>query len=158
MVSWPNRAAAAGEKRRDRFVYTITPPGQADLHAWLTVPQSPGDREPFLIQVFFAPILERDEALRLLEQQRDDIRAQYGFYDQLFGQVTADNAGAADEGLVFYRVLTLEYVLAIGRAYLGWLEAAIDRVRRGDYTPRHPDTYLNGDRSYAFEGVVAQVS
>ncbi len=140
------REEAAGEKRRDRFVYTITAPGRADLRAWLTVPLPPGEREPFLIQIFFANELAGDEALWLLEQQRDDIRAQYGFYDQLFGQVTAGNPGGADERALFYRALTLEYVLAIGQAYLRWLEAAIERVRRGEYAPRHPDNYENGEK------------
>ena len=140
------RAAAPGEKHRDRFVYTITAPGRADLHTWLAAPLPPAEREPFLIQVFFADNLPGEAALRLLEQQRDDLRAQYGFYDQLFGQMTAANPGAVDARTLdaralFYRGLTLEYVLAIGQAYLRWLDAAIDRARREEYAPRHPDQY-----------------
>ena len=142
------RESAAGDTHRDRFVYHLTEPGRSELRAWLATPQTPGDdREPFLIQVFFAANLDQAEALRILEGRREMIGRQYAFFDQLFTELSGGNAGVSDERTLFYSTLTLEYVLAIGRGYLLWLDAAVDRVRREDYTPRHPDTYSIGDES-----------
>jgi DNA-binding PadR family transcriptional regulator len=140
------REAAAGETHRDRHVYHITGSGLAELRNWLATPQPPADdREPFLIQVFFSANQDTGRALALLERQRDEIRQQYAFYEQLFEQVTAGASRAPSEKAFFFSTLTLEYVLALGHGYLHWLDAAIDRVRREDFAPQHPGTYLHGD-------------
>lgn len=142
------RETAGGARHRDRHVYHLTDAGRAELHRWLAAPQpSDGDRVPFLIQVFFAAGLPPADALRVLEEHRAAVRAQYAFYDELFARLVAGDGGAPDERALFFSMLTLEHVLAVGQGYLRWIDAAVDRVRREDYTPRHPDTYPNGDES-----------
>lgn len=143
------RETVTGEKQRERHVYHISETGRAELRHWLATPQPPAeDRDPFLIQVFFAANLPPEEALRVLELQRDELRQQYDFFEALFTRLAAGGpaaSGAPDERAFFYTTLTLEYVLSIGRGYLRWLDAAIARVRRQDYTPLHPDNYPQGE-------------
>lgn len=134
--------------RPDRHVYHITPDGLDELRDWLATPLPPADdREPFLIQVFFSTNQDAGQALALLERRRELIREQYAFYEQLFAGLTAGESGAPDEKAFFYSMLTLEHVLALGRGYLAWLDSAIDRVRREDFKPIHPDNYPKGDPS-----------
>jgi DNA-binding PadR family transcriptional regulator len=143
------RETVTGEKQRERHVYHITAAGRAELRQWLATPQPPSeDREPFLIQVFFAANLAPEESLRILEGQRDELRQQYAFYEALFARLASGSpadSGAPDKRSYFHTTLTLEYVLSIGHGYLRWLDAAIDRVQREDYTPLHPDNYPRGD-------------
>ncbi len=59
-----------------RKVYYITPPGKKELHRWLTtaVPFK-ADREPQLIQVFFAGGLSDDEILDIFERMAQRLRS-----------------------------------------------------------------------------------
>ncbi|MEZ4517242.1 MAG: PadR family transcriptional regulator [Chloroflexota bacterium] len=145
---WVDRETVEQAARPDRHVYSITESGTEELQAWLGTPLPPqDDREPFLIQVFFSANRDPQQVLAMLEHQRDQIRVQYAFYEQMFADIQAGTGQAADKQAVFYSMLTLEYVLALGQGYLRWLDSAIDRVQRGDFTPRHPDMYVTGDES-----------
>jgi DNA-binding PadR family transcriptional regulator len=129
----------AREERLDRKVYHLTDAGRAELHRWLTSPLPPADtREPFLIQVFFAGNLSDDEALALLEGERALIAGQLAEFEALFDHLAAQPVPDDQARLFFFTMLTLERTIALGRPYLAWLDGAIDRARRGDYTPTLP--------------------
>ena len=128
--------APDGEGSRDRHPYAITEAGRAELRHWLSTPQPPqDDRNPFLIQVFFAATLGRDEALAVIEAHRAQIREQAAMFSALYGHALAQRPNAPSDEAFFYSMLTLEYVLSLAPGYLRWLDAAVDRIRRGDFTP-----------------------
>jgi DNA-binding PadR family transcriptional regulator len=134
------------DARPDRHVYHITSGGAAELSHWLMTPLPlQDDREPFLIQVFFSANQNTAQVLALLEAQRDQIREQYAFFEQLFARIQSGEFPAPNAAARFYTTLTLEYVISLGQGYLRWLDAAIDRIQRGDLEPTHPDHYPPGD-------------
>lgn len=128
--------AAGGEGPRDRHVYTITDAGRAELRRWLATPQPPqDDRNPFLIQIFFAANLGADKALAVIEEHRAQIRSQAAMFAALYEQARAQQSAAPNREAYFFSMLTLEYVLSLAPGYLRWLDSAVDRMRHGDYTP-----------------------
>lgn len=125
-----------GEGARDRRPYTITEAGRDELRRWLATPLPPqDDRNPFLIQVFFAANLGRDEALLLVARHREQIHEQAAMYSALYQGVLAQRPNAPSDEAFFYSMLTLEYVLSLAPGYLRWLDAAVERIGRGDFTP-----------------------
>ena len=128
--------AADGQGPRDRHVYAITDAGRAELRRWLATPLPPqDDRNPFLIQVFFAANLSADEALAVIEQHRTQIRAQAALFAALYEHALAQRPSAPSPEAYFFSLLTLEYVLSLAPGYLRWLDSAVARIRRDDYTP-----------------------
>lgn len=137
--------AADGDGPRDRHTYYLTDAGRAELRRWLTTPLPPtDDREPFLIQVFFAANLDREDALAIIERQREMIRGQLAMFRQVYEGAMAGRERAPSPEAFFYSMLTLEYVLSLGPAYLRWLDLAADRIGRGDYTPAGLADLLSG--------------
>lgn len=117
-----------------RKLYHLTEDGRVELHRWLNAPAHPvDDRDPFLIQVFFSSLLTDDEAAAILEQQRAAIAEQLSAYEAMyhgFASTPTDKPRA-----LFFSLLTLESAIVQGRAYLRWLEEALDRVKRDDFQP-----------------------
>jgi DNA-binding PadR family transcriptional regulator len=115
-----------------RKVYHVTPDGRAELRRWLTSPPpQTDDREPFLIQLFFASLLSDEEAAALLERQRAAVAEQLAAYEAMYRAFA--NAPTDRPRALFYTLLTLEQVIVQGRPYLAWLERAMERARDGDY-------------------------
>ena len=128
--------APDGEGPRDRHPYAITDAGRAELRRWLATPQPPqDDRNPFLIQVFFAANLGRDETLAVIEAHRAQIRQQATMFRALYEHALAQRPNAPSDEAYFYSMLTLEYVLSLAPGYLRWLDSAVDRIQRGEHTP-----------------------
>lgn len=120
-----------------RKVYHVTGDGRDELRRWLTAaPPAADDREPFLIQVFFAGLLDDDEAMAVLERRRADVAEQLAAFEAMYRAYAAAPTDQPRER--FYILLTLESVIAQGRPYLAWLERAIERARAGDYRPLAP--------------------
>ena len=137
--------AAGGEGPRDRHTYAITDDGQAELRRWLATPLPPqDDRNPFLIQVFFAANLDAEEALAVIEQHRTQIRAQAALFAALYEHALAQRAAAPNPKAYFFSLLTLEYVLSLAPGYLRWLDSAVDRIRHGDYKPASLSQLIEG--------------
>jgi DNA-binding PadR family transcriptional regulator len=138
--------AAGGEGPRDRHAYAITAAGRAELQRWLATPLPPqDDRNPFLIQVFFAANLGADEALAIVEAHRAQIRQQAALFAALYEHALAQRPAAPSPEAYFFSLLTLEYVLSLAPGYLRWLDSAVDRIRRGDYTPAPLSQLLDGE-------------
>jgi ferrous iron transport protein B len=138
--------AAGGEGPRDRHTYAITDDGQAELRRWLATPLPPqDDRNPFLIQVFFAANLGAEEALAVIEQHRTQIRAQAALFAAVYEHALAQRAAAPNPQAYFFSLLTLEYVLSLAPGYLRWLDSAVDRIRHGDYKPASLSQLIEGE-------------
>lgn len=117
-----------------RKVYHITAGGRAELGRWLTHPLPPADdREPFLIQVFFASLLSDAEATAVLERRRAAVAEQLAAFEAMHRAYAASPTDRPRA--LFFTLLTLESAIVQGRAYLTWLEDAVERIRRGDFLP-----------------------
>ncbi len=137
--------AADGEGPRDRHPYHITATGLSELRQWLVASSPPqDDRNPFLIKVFFAATLGGGEALALLAEHRAAIREQASLFTGLYQQMLTLREAAPNPEVFFFSMLTLEYVLSLAPGYLRWLDSAIDRLERGDYTPADLSELLAG--------------
>ena len=53
----------------------------------------------------------------------------------LYEHALAQRPAAPSAEAFFFSMLTLEYVLSLAPGYLRWLDSAVARLRRGDYTP-----------------------
>jgi len=75
---------AQEEKRRDRRVYTLTPDGRADLHAWLAQPltELSEHKETLILKLFFAAQLPKETILTQLHLQHELHQAQARLYRQ----------------------------------------------------------------------------
>ncbi len=122
------------ESRPNRTVYRLTASGASELARWLRTEQAlPAVRDPFLIQLFFAASLANETVDTLLEGQGQLHAARLARYDAIPLPPLEELGG--DRELVFQR-LTLEWGIALERAYLDWCERARGVIRSlpGDTT------------------------
>ncbi len=106
------------DSRPDRQEHHITDAGRRALLEWLSSDLAPHtERDPFLAQLFFAGILERDRVLRLLRQRRAQVEA-------LLAELTAiaAAAGADHDRAGYLRTATLNNGITHVRAELEWLD------------------------------------
>lgn len=113
----------------NRKVYHITPTGKEELHRWLTtaVPFK-ADREPQLIQVFFAGGLSDDEILDMFERMAQRLRSVLAEYEQIPQKSAVLRESGARRDTYFW-MLTLERGVHAVRAELEWVENVIRRIR-----------------------------
>lgn len=131
------------EERLDMKIYRITQSGQAELHRWLSTPLSElGDREPFLIQVYFGGQLSDAEAIHLLEHYMEEAGQRMMIYTKIYEAVYSQSPSFPDPRALYFSMLTLEYGLATSRAALDWAQNAVARIRAGDYSPAGLSAYL----------------
>jgi len=140
------------EGRLDLKRYHITKAGQGELEQWLSVPLPDQDtREPFLVQVFFGGKLTDEQVLLVLERERQRIEERLKTYAQVYEQSVAQPSVQESPRENFYGLLTLEFGLLSGRSYLTWLDGAIDRARKGDYTPQDLQALMGNNGGCASE-------
>lgn len=126
----------AREERLDMKRYSITAQGRQVLRQWLAAPLPTQEtREPLLIQVFFAGLLADAELLPVLEHHLHEIEQQLAFFGDLYRASLAQVPADAPQRALFMSLLTLEYALSSHAQARDWLQAAIRRLRTGDYTP-----------------------
>lgn len=130
------------EKREDlidRKLYQISAAGEAELDAWLADPGPLTEtREPFLIRLFFGGRLDNETLLALLRAEKAQVDAVYTLLRSYHGismQAFTDLPEAARrQG--FLQMLTLEFGILGNGVHAAWLADIIDRLERGDLTPR----------------------
>ncbi|KAA3643230.1 MAG: PadR family transcriptional regulator [Chloroflexi bacterium] len=132
-----DKAVIEQEERPDRKVYSITAEGQQELVEWLRSPLPMQDeRDPFLVQVFFAGLLSNEELLEVLAHQKAEIEGKYELLRHIYQtsseQIQEQQAGRAS----LITLLTAEHALVIGQAYLEWLDDLMARVENDDFTPK----------------------
>jgi PadR family transcriptional regulator AphA len=133
------------EDRLDMKVYHINETGRAELRRWLSTPLPPQDnREPFLIQIFFGGQLTDAELLNVLQHEVQTVEERLAVFASLYQTTVERPHSQIDQRSFFLSLLTLEYGLAAHRTYRQWLQAAIQRIRSGDYSPA-PLSELIGD-------------
>jgi PadR family transcriptional regulator, regulatory protein AphA len=127
---WVSNQLEIQHDRPNRKVYSLTELGTIELQRWLAEPQElPIYRDPLLIQVFFGNLLSDAQMLRLLQQNLTVHQKLLDTYEAMPEQFTLPslNDRHATRDRVMQR-LVLEMVLNKERAYIAWLELAIDRI------------------------------
>jgi len=112
--------------RPNRKVYSVTEAGKAELISWLQCHQPlPTEREPLLVQLFFAAQLPNDAVVQLLEQQLAARCEKLAKCELL--KLPALNECSASREQIMQR-LVLELVLEKEQTYINWLKTAISIV------------------------------
>jgi DNA-binding PadR family transcriptional regulator len=112
----------------NRKVYRITDKGLSELRRWLVRPLSlPPVRDAFLIQLFWADAITKDEILRLLKAViRAHKRRRCDYHQMLNELCMAPPVGVWDKVLV---PMIVEQGVVVEDAWLAWAERAIEKVR-----------------------------
>lgn len=118
------------ENRPNRKVYRITEAGREDLKRWLREPmEMPPMREAFLIKVFFAGSLDKEDILAQLrermETHKQHLEAYRGMVREVLNQ-KIETTGLKREGLFWG--LTLEAGIRFEETWIGWCEEAIKKI------------------------------
>jgi DNA-binding PadR family transcriptional regulator len=120
------------EGKPDKKVYAITPAGRAALVAWLSEPMDgvPPMKNPVLLKLFFAGILEKQDLHSQLRMQLEAQRARLKRIQQegtLRVQEGIQVAGRNQESLMWE--LVRHYGELQAQMTIQWLEAAIEAVK-----------------------------
>lgn len=108
------------DERPDRKVYAITEDGQQALLDWLKSDQNiPTLRDPLLVQLFFGQEVPRADLQRVVGNQLAAHQAQLATYEQI--PIPPPESRPGDRWLALQH-LTLDFGLALERAYMNWLE------------------------------------
>ena len=121
------------EDRPSQKVYHITEDGKRVLLDWLKVPLPMEKiRYQFLVQVFFAGLLEDDEILSIFETKAEGLRELLKSFKVLEREAVAQTQEYPKRDRYFW-LLTLEHGQWIEKAELKWVEKVITRIRNKDY-------------------------
>jgi DNA-binding PadR family transcriptional regulator len=122
------------EGRPNRKVYRITEAGRKELRAWIGRTPDPEEvRSPFLIQVFFAGLLNDDEIIAMLEAKAQQLRELLDRYRSIADAPLEDEGQEAPPRERFFWYLTLDNGLSNKQAELDWIEDAMERIRNKEY-------------------------
>ena len=117
----------------DKRAYSITPAGRQVLEDWLAEPLGvlPPSKNSALLKIFFSGPLENADILRQLETQLELHRKQLQRYEietrQTIEEIV-EATGLERDGAMWE--LVRELGEAHERAYVEWLEHAIEKVKR----------------------------
>ncbi len=124
---WVESHLEMQEDRPNRKVYHITDAGRAELRRWLITPQSLlTNRQPFLIQVFFARDLPNETIINLMQQQLEAHQSRLAHYQQIPLPPLEQLMDNRDQAL---QRLTLELGIQIEQAHIYWLQMSLAVVR-----------------------------
>lgn len=118
------------ENRPNRKVYRITEAGREELKRWLRAPMElPPTRVAFLIKVFFAGSLDKEDILAQLRGSMETHKQQLEAYRETVREVLnqkIEATGLKREGLFWG--LTLEAGIRFEEAWIGWCKDAIKKI------------------------------
>lgn len=115
-------------------VYYITDKGREKFSQWLISPTSLVEpRISWLIQVFFAGGLHDEAIIEVLEQIVVKMREIKEKYEEYLLNETQTSNGQISKRDLFFRKLTIDYGITMNQSTIGWIENAIDSIRRKEY-------------------------
>jgi len=130
-MGWITRELDQQEGKPDRRVCSITEAGLAELREWLlTFQEPPRHREAFLVQLFFAAHLTREEMLRMLREQLQahQDRLEKLQATQMPQTASSDPPNPQEQLAQTLQKLTCDLCADIERTYIQWLEKCITIV------------------------------
>jgi DNA-binding PadR family transcriptional regulator len=121
------------DTRPDRKLYHITPAGEEELRRWLLTPlPAEPNRSADMIQVFFAAQLSDAEILGIFERTAALMRAGLEQYARIPRNIEAYREYTTSPREFFFWMLTLDVGIHTLQSNLAFLEALIERIRRGE--------------------------
>ncbi len=121
------------EEQLDLKVYSITETGREELHQWLSTPlASQINREPMLIQIFFADNLSKEELLHLLHTELNQLNEVMAIFEAIYKEAIEYHGNPIPTNAAFYYLLTLEYGIRANLVNRQWLLSVIERVEADD--------------------------
>ena len=128
------------EDRLDVKIYEITDTGRGELHQWLSTPLPLTDtRDPFLIQLYFAFMLEDVQAIRLLKAEMEQVDQLMQVYESVYQVATGREHTPEEKRPLFYTMLTLEFGVRANTWYRHWLQEVVERIEAGEMDVLSPE-------------------
>jgi PadR family transcriptional regulator AphA len=110
------------EGRPDRKEHSITAGGVEELDRWLRTPLDPQPtREPFLLKVFFAGRLARDEFVTIVDERIAEGEIELDVFRDIIAGVAAATGNAPMTLERWLPIVTLDNGIRHFRAELAWL-------------------------------------
>ncbi len=132
------RVVAQG-KRPDRKEHRLTEAGLSELEAWLRSPlQSLPVREPFLLRLFFAGRLPKEEVSALFNARRAEAEELLGELEGLLAELSVGRSGRAPDQSQRLQLATLDNGIRHVRAELEWLESLTTQIKASRKRPNQP--------------------
>jgi len=131
---WVRQEVIPQSDRPDKKLHTITESGRKAFHSWMEEhPIGPPLRNAFLVQLFFGGLMSDEEAIRLLEAKRKRLLDALAAYPKQYclGETYEHDE---PERVDFFHWLTLDSAIWLDYANIKWIDGALDRVRRKEYT------------------------
>ena len=120
------------DTKPNRKLYHMTPKGEEALQNWMSEAHPPRVlRSPFLLQLWFAGLVDDDVVLRFLEASAEELRAYVAMLETKPG-ASLDSPDDPPRDRFFWW-MTLNYGIQHVRFQIAWIEETIERVRREDY-------------------------
>ena len=115
----------------NKRLYQLNSAGTEALQEWLRSPaETPHEKEPFLMRLFFMGRISDDAAIQVLEQRCDEIRALLAIAAER-RTTFADLDRAHQPEMLWWQVRLIDGFEQIHSAQLAWLEGIIEDVRAG---------------------------
>jgi len=117
--------------RPDKKVYSITRKGREHLHAWLTAPPTPANRDLLMLKAFSLWLLPVPVAVKVIEHHAELVAAQLADYKAMRSRYldkSLPKRGDPEIG----NLLTLGRGVQFESSYLEWCDWAIDVLRGRD--------------------------
>ncbi len=123
------------EERLDMKVYEVTDEGKRELQTWLASPPPPETvRDPFLIKVYFAFMLEDEKVLELLQAEIRHIDDLLEEYESVYELALEQKEGQERSRPIFYSMLTLEFGIKANQWYRSWLKGVMKHIEAKDFS------------------------
>lgn len=128
--------AVTNDSRPNSRVYSITGTGRDSLQTWLAQQQPiPVQRDGFLVQLYFARLLSRDQVLGILETRRAEHIRLRDYFDALEIPTAASDDMRRQ---VVFGGLTLDFARRRERMMIEWLDSCIAQISRLPDNALHP--------------------
>jgi PadR family transcriptional regulator, regulatory protein AphA len=125
---------AQQQDRPNRKVYHITDKGRKEICRWVAEERSKEVfRKPFLVQSFFAGMLNDEQVLEIFEARAQELRDLQARFEALAKDVAEGKGHEGPPREQFFWYLTLDNGLWEVQAKLEWVEDTIGRIKRKEY-------------------------
>lgn len=125
------------EDKPDRKVYHITENGRFEFTKWLGKPaEHKPSREPFLVRLFFAGMVDEETAVTILQQEMEQNNANLNQLRALLenAQVKIEQLDNPEQQRIgFFQMLTIERGLLQVEAEGRFIESVLTRVQNHNY-------------------------
>lgn len=123
------------EARPNRKLHRITDEGRQELRRWLSEKRAEEVmRKPFLVQSFFAGMLSDEEIIELFEARAQELRDRLETFEALAAELVEGKGQQGPPREQFFWYLTLDNGVWNTQAELDWIEDAITRIQKKEYT------------------------